>query len=554
MIRINNIKLSIDYKEPDIRKKICAALRVSDIQSWKLVRRSIDCRDKQKLHYVISVDVSLKNPNQEQRVLQKIHNNNIMLTNIEKYQFPYRFSGTWDCRENLRPVIIGAGPAGYFAALHLAEAGYAPILLERGKDVWQRTRDVDEFWENGVLHPESNVSFGEGGAGTFSDGKLNTGIKDKQGRITQVLECFHRFGASENVLYDAKPHVGTDVLKQVMEHMRQAIQNAGGDIYFSHKLADIQNTGEVYIAASGRAYPLYRLLVQDTSDGGNPVQKTFHTPAVILAIGHSARDTFQMLCDRGFRLEQKPFALGLRIEHKRADIDRERYGEGEAAKLLPAADYKLTYHASNGRSVFSFCMCPGGYVVNASSEAEGTVVNGMSYSGRDSENSNSAIVCSITPEDYPGNDPMDAVYFQKEIEHRFYLAGQGQVPVQLYGDFKQNETSEHLGKVTPCIKGKYTLSNLRECLPDVVSNAIIEGIDAFEKQITGFSREDAVLSGVESRTSSPVRIPRDSEMMSVYPGILPCGEGAGYAGGITSAAVDGIKAAEACAAYINQLF
>lgn len=555
MIRINNIKVKIGYKEQDILQRIKQLLHVKDIKHWRIARRSIDSRDKNNIKYVISVEVALQSVDYEKVVLKKVHNNNIMLTEYRKYEFPYHFSDQFLMKQEeasrnfYRPIIIGAGPAGYFAALKLAEAGYRPILFERGRDVDARSEDVEAFWQEGIFTPSSNVSFGEGGAGTFSDGKLNTGIKDKTGRITDVLENFCRFGAEENILYDAKPHVGTDVLKCVMKNMRHAVTDAGGDIYFSSFVSDLS----MHTASDGiYGLPVYKVTVQHSDGSERGRTEEYYSYTVILAIGHSARDTFQMLYDRGFQMEQKPFAVGLRIEHKRTEINRARYGESEAALKLPAADYKLTHHAENGRAVFSFCMCPGGYVVNASGEEGCMVVNGMSYSKRDAENSNSAIVCSVTPADYPGPLPMDAVEFQRELEQKFYAAGGGRIPVQTYGDFKAGRKTEKFGEITPCMKGKFTMSNLKECLPEFVSDAIIEGIEAFERQIEGFSRADAVLSGIESRTSSPIRILRNEHFMSNYPGIIPCGEGAGYAGGITSAAVDGMKAAEACAAYLSE--
>lgn len=547
MIRINNISMKIGYTDAELEQKIKKILHVPKIKTWSLFRRSIDSRKKNDIHYVISVDVSLMNPSLEAEIVNIVHNNNVMLTNNMKYRFPCRSDGHFS-----RPVIIGAGPAGYFAALKLAEAGFCPIVFERGRPVEERKKDVEHFWETGELNPDSNVSFGEGGAGTFSDGKLNTGIKDAEGRIRDILECFHSFGADESILYDAKPHVGTDILKTIMENMRQRILSCGGEIHFESFFSDFS------VCESSKdennPAPLYKIIVRHgDSDSGSETIAEYFTHTLILAIGHSARDTFQMLYENGLKMEQKPFAIGLRIEHKREDINKSQYGADADFSMLPAADYKLTYHTSKGRSVFSFCMCPGGYVVNASSEAGGMVVNGMSYSNRDADNSNSAIVCNILPSDYTGGQPLDGVMFQQGLERAFYQAGNGLVPVQTYGDFKEGKVSTGFGGIKPCIKGGFSFADLKEHLPEFVSDAIIEAIDAFGKKIKGFDRQDAVLSGIESRTSSPVRILRNDDYMSVFPGIIPCGEGAGYAGGITSAAVDGIKAAEACAAYLIKI-
>ncbi len=547
MIRINNISMKIGYTEAELEQKIKKILHVPKIKTWSLFRRSIDSRKKNDIHYVISVDVSLMNPSSEAEIVNKVHNNSIMSTNIIKYHFPYRSDGHIS-----RPVIIGAGPAGYFAALKLAEAGFCPIVFERGRPVEDRKKDVEHFWETGELNLSSNVSFGEGGAGTFSDGKLNTGIKDPEGRIRDVLECFHSFGADKSILYDAKPHVGTDILKTIMENMRRRILSCGGEIHFESFFSDFS------VCESSKdennPAPLYKIIVRHGDpDSGSETLAEYFTHTLILAIGHSARDTFQMLYENGLKMEQKPFAIGLRIEHKREDINKSQYGADADFSMLPSADYKLTYHTSKGRSVFSFCMCPGGYVVNASSETGGMVVNGMSYSKRDADNSNSAIVCNILPSDYTGEGPLDGVIFQQRLERAFYQAGNGLVPVQTYGDFKEGKASTGFGGIKPCIKGGFSFADLKEHLPEFVSDAIIEAIDAFGKKIKGFDRQDAVLSGIESRTSSPVRILRNDDYMSVFPGIIPCGEGAGYAGGITSAAVDGIKAAEACAAYLIKI-
>lgn len=538
MIRINQIKLPIDAGEDALHKKIAALLKTKDYSFERIVKKSIDARDKDNLMYIYSVDISCKN---EKTLLKKINNKNIMETKDSKYIFPVKNifikNGVQECYE--RPVIVGAGPAGYFCALYLARAGYKPIVIEQGKDVDERTSDVEAFWNGGKLDTSSNVSFGEGGAGTFSDGKLNTGIKDKNGRINAVINDFIKFGASEEIGYINKPHVGTDVLKGIMKKLREEIISLGGDIYFKTKFIDYNVLND----------SITEVIVLNDSK-----RCIIPAGALVLAIGHSARDTFLMLHKKSVPMEAKALAIGLRIEHKRETINKGQYGDSAAAKALPAADYKMTYRSSNGRSVYSFCMCPGGYVVNASTDDYQSVVNGMSYHSRNADDSNSAIVVGVTPDDYKaaGYDGVLAgMYFQQEYERKAYQEGKGMIPVQTFGDYEAGMISEHLGDITPCIKGKYVLANLNNCLPSYVNNAIIEAVHEYDKKLSGFSQKDAVLSGIESRTSSPVRILRDDSYMSNIKGIFPCGEGAGYAGGITSAAVDGIKVSEAVAEYIN---
>ena len=530
MIRINQIKLPISYTKQDLIRACEKKLRRKNLPEIRILRRSLDSRKKDRIHYSVSAGVFGLGEPVERKICKIVNDNNVMLTKEKKYVFPYHFEG--ESGED-RPVIIGTGPAGYFAGYVLAEAGFRPVLLERGKPVEERLADVTSFWEGKKLDPESNVSFGEGGAGTFSDGKLFTGNKDSDGKQQFVLRTFHRFGAKEEITYDAKPHIGTDVLYRIMQNMRKAIKDAGGEILFSHQLTEISRQGDSY-----------RLKIR-TPDG----EKKMTTPAVILAIGHSARDTFQMLFDQGLTMEKKPFAVGLRVEHQRELIDRARYGD--MAGKLPAADYTLVYHTSEDRAVFSFCMCPGGYVVNASTEEGGTVVNGMSYSGRSGENSNSALVVNVLPSDIPGDSPMDSIAYQRKLEQAFFKEGKGKIPVQRYEDFRENRETEALGTINPCMKGEFSLSNIRWCLPETVSRAIIEAMPAFDKEIQGFASEDALLSGIESRTSSPVRICRSDTLEAEgYPGLFPCGEGAGYAGGIMSAAVDGIRVAEAVAEHL----
>lgn len=541
MLRINQIKISIKdildlTREQEIAllsKKASKILKGSKIQALTIIKKSIDARDKQNLLYIYSVDVICED---EKNILKKVHNKDIMLTNSKKYQFPFHCTNS----KSLSPVIIGAGPAGYFCGLYLARAGFKPIIIERGKTVEERMLDVEAFWSGKKpINPSSNVSFGEGGAGTFSDGKLNTGIKDKNNRIEAVLSDFVSFGASEDITYLNKPHIGTDVLCTVMSNMRNEIIRLGGEIQFQTTFVDYKRTSDSI-----------KICLESNNE-----RYTYDTNALILAVGHSARDTFHMLNNNKLSMEQKAFALGVRIEHKQAMINESQYGTSIEAKKLPAADYKMTYRSSEGRSVYSFCMCPGGFVVNASSNDEQAVVNGMSNHGRNEENANSAIVVNITPDDFyaegfDANDVLAGVKFQEKYEKLAFLEGKGCIPVQLFKDFEANKTSTSISDIQPNIKGKYRLSNLKNCLPAYVNNAIIEAVHAYAKKLHGFDKPEAVLSGIESRTSSPVRIIRNEQFMSDTIGIFPCGEGAGYAGGITSAAVDGIKVAEAVAQYL----
>lgn len=541
MLRINQIKISIKdildlTREQEIAllsKKASKILKGSKIQALTIIKKSIDARDKQNLLYIYSVDVICED---EKNILKKVHNKDIMLTNSKKYQFPFHCTNS----KSLSPVIIGAGPAGYFCGLYLARAGFKPIIIERGKTVEERMLDVEAFWSGEKpINPSSNVSFGEGGAGTFSDGKLNTGIKDKNNRIEAVLSDFVSFGASEDITYLNKPHIGTDVLCTVMSNMRNEIIRLGGEIQFQTTFVDYKRTSDSI-----------KICLESNNE-----RYTYDTNALILAVGHSARDTFHMLNNNKLSMEQKAFALGVRIEHKQAMINESQYGTSIEAKKLPAADYKMTYRSSEGRSVYSFCMCPGGFVVNASSNDEQAVVNGMSNHGRNEENANSAIVVNVTPDDFcaegfDANDVLAGVKFQEKYEKLAFLEGKGCIPVQLFKDFEANKTSTSISDIQPNIKGKYRLSNLKNCLPAYVNNAIIEAVHAYAKKLHGFDKPEAVLSGIESRTSSPVRIIRNEQFMSDTIGIFPCGEGAGYAGGITSAAVDGIKVAEAVAQYL----
>lgn len=527
MIRINQIKLSVNHSEQMLKGEIEKSLRLnagSDYE-YKLVRKSIDSRRKPDIKLVYSVDVAIKNIDRkrEQKIVQKVNDKNVMLTNETKYEFPSPKKELQKLRYS--PVIVGMGPAGLFCGLLLARAGFRPVLLERGADVDTRRQDVEAFWNGGKLNPSSNVQFGEGGAGTFSDGKLNTMIKDKTGRIAFVLNTFHEFGASLEITYINKPHIGTDVLHDVIRNMREEIIRLGGQIFFHSQVTDI-------LIKNDR---LCGLLINDG--------KRIDCEIAVFAVGHSARDTFLMLRKHNVSMEQKPFAIGVRVEHPQQMIQENAYGN--APYELPTADYKVTAQAGS-HGVYSFCMCPGGYVVNASSEEGRTCVNGMSYAARDSKNANSAIVVTVSPEDYNnGNDdPLCGMYFQRKLEERAFEAGQGRIPVQTYGDFKKGRITGEFGEVTPVTCGAVCKADLNTILPEYICESITMGMESFASSIPGFNREDAVLSAVESRTSSPVRILRDEEFMSNIFGLIPCGEGAGYAGGITSAAIDGMRIAE----------
>jgi len=530
MLRLSEVKLPLDHLEPAIQEAILKRLNIpaSDLIHFNVVRRAHDARKASNIFLVYTLDVEVKN----ESILLARNVPHVVTSPDRAYQFVAQAS----FQLASRPVVIGTGPCGLFAGLILAQMGFRPIILERGKSVRERTQDTFALWRKHQLNPESNVQFGEGGAGTFSDGKLHSQIKDPKHYGYKVLTEFVKAGAPPEILYVSKPHIGTFRLVGVVEKMRATIESLGGEIRFQSRVENIdieQNQVRGVVLANGE-----------------------HIAAshVLLAVGHSARDTFQMLYERGVYIEAKPFSIGFRIEHPQSLIDQCRYGKNAGNPVLGAADYKLVHHCKNGRSVYSFCMCPGGTVVAATSEVGRVVTNGMSQYSRNERNANSGIVVGITPEDYPGH-PLAGIAFQRQWEERaFELGGRNyDAPGQLVGDFIAGQASTALGSVQPSYTPGVHLGDLSSALPDYAIAAIREALPAFDKQIKGFAMRDAVLTGVETRTSSPIRIKRRDDYQSQNTfGLYPAGEGAGYAGGILSAAVDGIKVAEALALSLLQ--
>lgn len=512
MIRLKEIKIRENLSNEEIFEKALAKNKLSknDVSEWRIYKRSVDARKKDDVHYNYIFDVKLKNSKKEAK-FQK----------VEEYVFP---KINIKRKSEIQPVIVGAGPAGLFAGIILIENGVKPIILERGKSVDERVKDIQEFITNRKFDVVSNIQFGEGGAGTFSDGKLNTGNTNIYSR--KVLEEFVRFGAPEEILYTAKPHIGTDNLVKIIKNIREYIIANGGQVIFQEQVKDFEIT-------NGKITGVY-------------CSKKIETDAVILAIGHSARDTFKKIYEKQIAMQPKNFAVGVRIEHLQKDINIAQYGEKTKLKL-PVADYKLVYHASNGRICYTFCMCPGGTVMASNSEENSIVTNGMSNFARDGENANSAVLVNVNIDDYYKNTPLDGMYFQEQLEKNAYkLGGENyNAPVQRLEDFIKNQKSEKIGKVKPTYKPGYTLSNLNEILPDFVSETLKEGIQELDKKMHGFGDGDSILTGVETRSSSPVQIIRDKETLNSInvEGLYPCGEGAGYAGGIMTAAIDGIRCA-----------
>ena len=526
MIKLDQIKLNVNDDEALLKSIIARKLKINPnaIKDYSIIKKSIDARKKPDIFYVFSIAVSLSSED-EKRILAKAKKDN----NINAYK-PIVYTIPKLTKANSSPIVIGAGPAGLFAAYILAFNNMHPIILERGKKVDERTNDILKFWETGVLDTASNVQFGEGGAGTFSDGKLNTLVNDKLGRNKFVLETFVKFGAPSNILYDYKPHIGTDILKTVIANMRDEIIALGGEFHFNTKAQDF-------------------IIENNHIIGVNANDKTYFSDTVILAIGHSARDTFKKLHDLDINMEAKDFAVGFRIEHPQEMISYSMYDK--AYSKLEPAPYKLAANLDNGRGVYSFCMCPGGFVVNSSSEENRLVVNGMSYSKRDSKNANSAIVVSVGEKEFDKSNPLSGIAYQRAIEEAAFKAGNGLIPQQLLGDFKNKKLSTSYGAFSSETKGKTSFGMLSDIFSQDIYQSFIDGMGIFGSKIKGFDRDDAILSGIESRTSSPVRINRNELFQSNVAGLYPCGEGAGYAGGITSAAMDGIKVAEAVISNLN---
>lgn len=520
-IRINNLIINIDEDWIKLKNKAAQKLSISegDIEEFKILRKSIDARRKNNIRFNCSVEV---NCHGEKKLALKLSDKDIKIE--EKISEEEIVSGKK--KMSSRPVVVGMGPAGMFAGLFLAERGYRPLIIERGERIEDRTKTVNEFWNTGKLDLESNVQFGEGGAGTFSDGKLTTRIKDK--RCDFILDTFSKYGAPDEITYDGKPHIGTDNLKLVVKNIRNKILESGGEILFKSKLEDlvIENKKLKAVIVNG---------------------SEIHCDNLILAIGHSSRDTYEMLFRREVFMEPKAFAIGVRVEHSQHMIDVNQYGKFAGHPKLGPADYKLTHKSKSGRGIYSFCMCPGGKVVAAASEEKALVTNGMSYYNRDLDNANSAVVVTVGEKDFQGDSPLKGIEFQRYYERLAYKLGGGNytAPVQLIRDFLRERVSTVFGKVRPTYMPGCEFRDLRQCLPVEVVSGLQEGFVHFEKKIEGYAEGDGIITGIETRTSAPVRIMRNSNLESIsVDGLYPCGEGAGYAGGIISAAVDGLKTAE----------
>ena len=495
MIRVRQIKIEVTLDSRErLLKAISKKLRIAidDIKDFTIKKQSLDARNKNEIYYVYEVDVLVDN---EHEVLKRNHSSDIIITPDENYKF--KVSGSIKLEHS--PVVVGSGPAGMFAAYLLAENGYKPIIIERGEKVEDRIKTVNKFWETGVLNKESNVQFGEGGAGTFSDGKLNTLVSDKDNRGKKVFETFIECGAPYDILYSYKPHIGTDILTEVVKNMRNKIIKMGGCFLYNTCLTNIEikNNKLVGIEVNN--------------------QNKIECEALILAIGHSSRDTFKMLFDNNINMEAKPFAVGVRVQHSQNMINESQYGD-KYKDLLGSASYKLTYKASNNRGVYSFCMCPGGYVVNASSEDKKLAINGMSNHNRDSKNANSAIIVTVFPRDF-GNSPLDGIEFQRCLEEKAYKLGNGNIPIQLLGDYLKNRNSTSFGTTQPIFKGNYQFADLNKLLPNDINKSLKESFTYFGKKIKGFDNDDTILAGIESRTSSPVRIIRNDVMEANIHGI-----------------------------------
>lgn len=534
MLRYSQCK--IDYRRDSIeelRKRIAEILRIreEEINQIKILKKSVDARKKPQIYYSYSVAFEC---GQEQKVLQKNRKDKNLSVYIPQPSLEDMVPKL-NKETGKRVVIVGTGPAGLLCGYYLALCGRKPLLIERGAPMWERVGKVSVFWKDGILDPDTNVSFGEGGAGTFSDGKLNTGVKDKSGKKKFILDTFIRHGAPEEIGYLSKPHIGTDELRGVIQSMGETIRRLGGTYRFHTRM-----TGFRYVEEDrGSEQKQLRAVVVENERGE---KEEILCDKCVLAIGHSARDTFSMLREDGAAMEQKPFAVGVRVEHPQQSINKMQYGMEDPR--LPAADYKLTGKTSDGRGVYSFCMCPGGYVVNASTEPGGTVVNGMSDHARDSAHANSAIVVTVDQRDFGSDDVLAGVAFQRRLEEKTWQAGGGMIPVQRYGDFVKGVPTTELSHMSPVTRGKFVPADVKKILPSYISNGIMEGMKQFGQKITDFDAEETLVLGTETRTSSPVRILRNREFESENRrGIYPCGEGAGYAGGIMSAAMDGLRVA-----------
>lgn len=519
MIEIKNMRIAVTDGENKIKTSVAKKLRISEeeIGEIRFLRKSVDARKKNDVFYSCNLLIKIKG--NENIAVKRCEGASIYVPNK-----PYVIQKA-SKKAKKRPVVLGAGPAGLFATLTLARSGLAPILCERGADADERLRAIDRFFKSGVLDRKSNVQFGEGGAGTFSDGKLTTNIKDP--RCGYVLENFVSFGAPQEILYLAKPHLGTDNLCDIVKNIRREIIACGGEVRFHSQITDIFTENGVLCGVEVNG------------------KERIDCDKLVLASGHSARDVFEMMKRHGVKMERKPFSVGVRVEHRQEDISKSQYGE--FYKFLPPADYKLSCHLPSGRGVYTFCMCPGGQVVAASSEEDLLVVNGMSNFARNGENANSALLCDVTPDDFQTDDILSGIDFQQEYERRAFIAGGGNysAPAQKMGDFLSGKASEKGGKIKPTYPLGVKWCDLKDVLPDFCYRSLKEAIPLFDRKLHGFADEDAVLTGVETRSSSPVRILRDTESFQAsVKGIYPCGEGAGYAGGITSAAVDGIRVAE----------
>lgn len=527
MIKIDSVKISAKNVF-DVKSYICDKYKIKecDIKTFKIIKKSLDARDKQDILYIYTCSLSL-NENKEKSLVNKYKN--ISFYDEIKYEIPKANNS------NSKVIIVGFGPAGIFASYLLAIRGFKPIVIERGSSIDDRTKEVNDFWNNNkLLNSESNVQFGEGGAGTFSDGKLNTGVKDKEGRIEYILETFVKYGAKENILYDSKPHVGTDILAKVIKEMREEILRLGGQILFNTRFDSIECNKD-------------RISSVNCTNLKN--KETINIPCdnLILALGHSSRDANRYLKNL-LKMEQKPFAMGFRVIHKQDLINISQYGKNylDIYESLPECSYKLTYQTKENRGVYSFCMCPGGYVVNASSNEGKTCVNGMSYNDRASGYANSAIIVQIKPEDLDSDDVLAGMEFQEQVEEKAYKAGNGKIPVCRLNDLDENLV-EYKGssiETKDALKGEYINANLNNIFPDYINASFLEGMKYFDNKIRNFATSNPLIAGVEARTSSPVKIIRDDNFQANIKGIFPCGEGAGYAGGIISAAIDGMKVAE----------